>query len=362
MEATSSTTSTTSGFLSPVISNPLFDRVRNTYRTFHEKRESLGLSNPGTVEKISKEVDQDVFLNNLAFTGVRAEFNKVIGVSPMFQLSHAFAMGAQGMPPYSYNAMYGSSKHFLQATIDSDLAVNGRFNRRITNALVTKFSVNLPQDSMQQPMLQAEADYNGADFTAVVKSMNPSIFNGGLTGMVIGSYLQSVTPKLALGMEGMWQRLDMQHPPDVMMSYVGRYKTREWIASARVLGQGAVQASFWKRLSEKVEAGADLNLSFAGMGNPQAAMMGAPGKEGVATFGVKYDFRASSYRAQIDSQGKMGCLLEKSIAPPVRVTFSGELDQWKQQVKVGLAVSIESADPELMEQQQSMTEGPSIPF
>jgi mitochondrial import receptor subunit TOM40 len=54
--------------------------------------------------------------------------------------------------------------------------------------------------------------------------------------------------------------------------------------------------------------------------------MGGPTKEGTVTIGAKYDFRASSFRAQIDNQGKVGCLLEKVIAPPIRVTFSGEID------------------------------------
>ena len=54
--------------------------------------------------------------------------------------------------------------------------------------------------------------------------------------------------------------------------------------------------------------------------------MAGPQKEGNVTIGAKYNFRASSFRAQIDNQGKVSCLLEKLIAPPIRVTFSGEID------------------------------------
>lgn len=45
--------------------------------------------------------------------------------------------------------------------------------------------------------------------------------------------------------------------------------------------------------------------------------------------GVKYEFSRSVFRAQVDSQGKVGCLLDKVIAPAVRVTFAGELDHAK---------------------------------
>ena len=54
--------------------------------------------------------------------------------------------------------------------------------------------------------------------------------------------------------------------------------------------------------------------------------MGGPSKEGSVTIGAKYDFRTTSFRAQLDNSGKVACLLEKMIAPPIRVTFSGEID------------------------------------
>ena len=96
--------------------------------------------------------------------------------------------------------------------------------------------------------------------------------------------------------------------------------------------------------------------------------MAGPQKEGNVTIGAKYDFRQSSFRAQIDNQGKVSCLLEKMIAPPIRVTFSGQIDQKKpiaDAAKIGLAVAIEAADEAVMEQQEqsgaAMSAG-AIPF
>ena len=183
-----------------------------------------------------------------------------------------------------------------------------------------------------QAMMTLENDYNGADFSASIKAMNPSILDGGLTGIFVGSYLQSITPQLSLGLEGVWQRAAVSHGPDMLVSYAARYKTKEWIASAQLLAQGGVQASYWRRLAERVEAGVDVNLQFVGMSGMAGGggMMGGGMKnDGVATFGAKYDFRASSYRAQVDSQGKVACLLEKRVAPAVNVSFSGEVDHPK---------------------------------
>lgn len=58
--------------------------------------------------------------------------------------------------------------------------------------------------------------------------------------------------------------------------------------------------------------------------------MGGPArKEGVTTVGAKYDFRMSTFRAQVDSTGKLSCLLEKRIAPPVQLTFAADMDHFK---------------------------------
>lgn len=176
-------------------------------------------------------------------------------------------------------------------------------------------------------MLSLEQDYTGADFNASIKAMNPSMLDGGLTGIFVGSYMQSVTPRLALGLEGVWQRAAVDHGPEMAMSYAARYRGEDWVGSAQMLAQGGVQASYWRRLTEKVEAGVDVTLQFAGLNG--GMMGGRGGKEGVTTLGAKYDFRASSFRAQVDSQGRLGCLLEKRVAPPVQVTFAGEIDHAK---------------------------------
>ena len=90
-------------------------------------------------------------------------------------------------------------------------------------------------------------------------------------------------------------------------------------------GYGVIGLAIAKAVPLANVTGVDVNLQFAG-GNP---MMGGPTKEGVATLGAKYEFSRSIFRAQVDSQGKIGCLLEKVVAPPVRMTFAGEMDHAK---------------------------------
>ena len=179
-------------------------------------------------------------------------------------------------------------------------------------------------------MINIDNEITGKDFTASLKTINPHLIEGGLTGVVIGSYLQSITPSLALGFETMWQRVAMNSGPETALSYVARYKGSDWVASAQVLqAQSAINTSYWRRLTDKVEAGVDLNLQFMpGMGGG-GLMGGGMRREGTTTVGAKYDFRTSTFRAQLDSSGRLSCLLEKRVLPPVQITFAGEMDHFK---------------------------------
>lgn len=99
--------------------NAVMAALRDTYLSFSAKRESLGLSNPGTVDNIDREVQREVLLANQMFTGLRADIQRVFAVTPLFRVQHGFAMGSQ-LPPYSYSALYGTPRvgptriHFCQ--------------------------------------------------------------------------------------------------------------------------------------------------------------------------------------------------------------------------------------------------------
>lgn len=176
-------------------------------------------------------------------------------------------------------------------------------------------------------MAQFEHEYTGNDFSASLKMLNPSYLEGGLTGIFIGSYLQSVTPKLALGLETLWQRPALTQGPECAVSYFGRYKSQDWIATAQLqAAMGTLNTSFWKRISDKVQAGVDLSLGL--VPSPGGLMGGGIQKEGVTTIGAKYDFRMSTFRAQVDSKGKLSCVLEKRVAPPVMMTFAADIDHF----------------------------------
>lgn len=198
-------------------------------------------------------------------------------------------------------------------------------------------------------MIQLEHDYQGQDYSLNAKAVNP--WPADLTGIYIGSYFQSVTKNLALGVETLYQRPtpDMS---DFTTSYLAKITSddKNWIATAQVQPSGILQATYWQKLHEKVEVAADLQL----MASPQR-------RDAIATLGAKYDLRMSTFRAQLDSTGKVSALLEQRFAPTFAFLVAGEIDHFKASVplhcdvvqtdvmqiqnaaKVGVGVMIESS-------------------
>ncbi|KAG7109474.1 Mitochondrial import receptor subunit tom40 like protein [Verticillium longisporum] len=242
-------------------------------------------------------------------------------------------------------------------TVAIALFFEEKLDRRSTRVSLEAFSPHLSEfryqrfDDVEIPGQYLEHKDKNQDFIRIERF---------LPNVELVRYLQSVTPKLALGLETVWQRAGLTQGPEMATSYSLRYKSDDWVATAQLQAQGALNTSYWRRLSEKVQAGCDLTLSLA----PSGGMMGGIQKEGIATMGAKYDFRMSTFRAQVDSKGKLSCLLEKRIAAPVMMTFAADVDHFTQQAKIGVAISVEAAGEDLQEQQEVLGAQPSpnIPF
>lgn len=150
----------------------------------------------------------------------------------------------------------------MQGNLGSDGTLSAVYNWRWNQSLVTKTNAQI-MPGATQGLMQIDNDYTGKDFSASLKAFNPSFLEGGLTGIFVGSYLQSVTPGLALGFEAIWQRQGLNARPETALSYCAKYKGDDWIGTAQLQAQGTFAATYWRKLSERVEAGVDMNLQFA---------------------------------------------------------------------------------------------------
>ncbi|KAF8163312.1 eukaryotic porin-domain-containing protein [Crassisporium funariophilum] len=313
-----------SSYFNPV--SPFF----NAYDRFARWRVDLGLPQPGSVENLQKEV-KATHLSNYIFDGARADLTKSLSMNPLFQVTHSFALGSQTLPSsYNFGAIFANPKVFLQGSVDHEGSVSARFNNGWTESNVSKVQAQFSQQP-DQNMIQLEHDYHGQDFSVNMKAVNPSPTN--LTGIYIGSYLQSITKNLAVGLETLYQRPTPENS-EITTSYLAKLTStdKSWIATAQLQPSGVLQATYWQRLSEKVEVAADLQV------------LSAPTRrDAIATLGAKYDFRLATFRAQLDSTGKVSALLEQRFTPAFAFLVSGEIDHFKNAAKVGVGVMIESS-------------------
>ena len=308
--------------------DPIMRPIANVCSTMREIRRSLALPNLGTVEKMQNEVKM-VQTSNFQFEGARADLTKALSMNPIFQVTHAFTLGGAGKNAYNFGAVYGDEKRFYQAGLDDAGNVTMRLNRLLFPGHISKIQAQFAPAGGQS-FVQLEHDFQGSDYSMNFKALNPSPTN--LTGIYVANYLQTLTPRFALGAEAVYQ-----HPsPEIEEATVGYMAkwvgpAKEWIATAQWQPQGIAQLTYWHQLSEQVDVAGDLQMITL----PQR-------RDAQASLAARYSFRMASLRAQIDSLGKLTSVYEARISPAFALTFSGELDHLSGGAKFGLGVSIES--------------------
>jgi mitochondrial import receptor subunit TOM40 len=192
-------------------------------------------------------------------------------------------------------------------------------------------------------MIQIEHDHLGPHYALSLKTMNPGLLDA--TGIHFVSLLHSVSPRLSLGFESI-----IQHPqPSILetsTSYLAKLTSLpnpfaalgaapgqppsaipfnpSWVATAQLQPSGNLQATYHQRLSDKIDVALDFQTIFQ-----PASMLGPAKREALTTLGAKYDLRMATFRGQIDSNGKVGMLLEQRFSPAFGFLVSGEIDHAK---------------------------------
>lgn len=210
-------------------------------------------------------------------------------------------------------------------------------------------------------MLQAEHDLLADHYSINLKAVNPGLLDG--TGIYIGSILHSVGPRLSLGFETVAQKASPQSPTETATSYMAKLTSlpslsslassnltpvgsplisqpfnQQWIATAQLQHTGNLSASYYHKLSDKVDVALDLQTAFQ-----PASFMGPAKREALATLGAKYEFRLATLRAQMDSSWKVGMQIEQRFTPAFAFTVGGEIDHLKNTSRFGVGIQIESS-------------------
>ncbi|CAJ0752113.1 17817_t:CDS:2 [Entrophospora sp. SA101] len=363
------------------------------FKNISDYRKKLNLPNPGTFENLHREV-KATFLTNHLFDGARVDLTKVL--SQNMQVTHSFSMGSTVTPPlYNFGAAFIGAKSFLHGTIDTDGSLTARMNyawnannvtkiqahvfnitsdkktksrdnllfyhRTYTTSLIaanrlfenkifylsskrcgSKIEFSTLENKFEQlataldgcwtkrvsptpghSMLQLEQDYQGSDYSVNCKTINPSPVEQ--TGIFVMSYFQSVTQKLAMGVETVYQK----PTPDIeetSKSLVLKYSGNDYVTTVQWQEVGALQASYYQKINEKVDFGTELQIILAA-GRREA--------------GGKFDFRAATFRGQVDTTGRVSAVIEQKIVPGFSFLVTGDIEHMKNTSKFGVGFQLE---------------------
>jgi mitochondrial import receptor subunit TOM40 len=179
-------------------------------------------------------------------------------------------------------------------------------------------------------MVQFESDYLGKDFSVNLKAINPDPAQN--QGIFTISGLQSVSEKVALGGEVIFQKTvdsnGFDQGVNLALKYIPNPKSLFTFTLQQYM---ALQTSYHHRVSEKVELASELQMLLFG-----------PRKDAVSTVSAKFEYRQSTIRAQLDSTGKIGLLMEEKLFPGFSLLLSGEIDHVKNSSRFGVGLNMEN--------------------
>lgn len=273
------------------------------------------LPNPGAYEEINQEAS--LILRPNLIDGMQFNFNAPL--SSAFALGSGVEMGSKDRPGlFALNANFYTNKLvMISRTTPSDGRVNGRVFINHTPALTSKIvaDVGVEPGSSKGSW---DLDYRASDSCSQLK-----IANGGIVAV---SYLQSVTPWLALGGEGFYQGKSRFSA----ITMAAKYSHQSDTASLSVASFGPVIASYVHKVNPKVSFATELFID-------------GRTRDSHLTIGYRFDLKSAVVVGHVDSTGRVAATLEERINPAFTLTLSGELDHSKESYNFGFGVNIGGA-------------------
>jgi len=214
--------------------------------------------------------------------------------------------------------------------LDTSGSFQGKYHYSVRDNLTTKLQ-SMISAQPGQSMLQAECDWIGARGTSInVKTINPDPATR--SGIFTASLLQALSRTLAVGGEMIGQRAPDGSPADFGLNMAMRFTPSPRSTFTATLQQFvALQTTYHHRVSDKVELASELQMLLVG-----------PRRDAVTSISAKFDYRQATLRAQVDSTGRVGLVMEEKLFPGFALLLSGELDHVRSSSRFGIGVSMEN--------------------
>lgn len=306
-------------------------------------------SNPGFLEQVNQDSKRLVTLDT--FDGFRCDISKQM--SPFMVVIHNFWLGTSMMPDrknsYAFVCQVADESGLFMARVDPERrSVDGRVHRALLGGLAMgKLTLGATAEGQADQALM-ELDVGAETWTANLKYGSM----GG--GTVYGcNYFQSITPRLALGGEGMYVAANNTAISNYTLKYTMPAKTGEEellksdsSSKPEDLSEGG-SSTFWANFNTMQQA---LGLSYRRVVTPNRVTLGAQLECSLATLEsqvqVAAEFRLMRSKMQfcIDGTGKIQSTLETKLGMTPgspSLNFSAEVDHAQEDLKFGYGLNFE---------------------
>jgi len=319
---------------------------------------SSSLPNPGPLEHASLDAKRLVALDT--HDGVRVDINKQL--SPYMPVVHSFWLGTGMLPDgrnntYTFLAQVADESGLMMARVDPGRgSVDGRIHRAVLGGLANlKLQVGVSTEGQGDQVL-GEADFGGMTWTGNLKYGSM----GG--GIVFGAnYFQSITPKLAVGTEGMYIAANQ----NLLSNYTVKYTTEArasvdsddgedtssvlGLSSPSRHGDGAGSGASSTIIGNYNAAQGMLSLNYKRVVNPDRVTLGAElqcspaSLESQVLVGAEFNLTRSKVNVCVDGTGRVQSVLEAKLgmAPgSPSLSFAAEVDHGKDTMRFGYGLNI----------------------
>nr|XP_040021278.1 mitochondrial import receptor subunit TOM40 homolog isoform X2 [Gasterosteus aculeatus aculeatus] len=284
------------------------------------------LPNPGMYEECHRKC-KEVF--PLPMEGVRLVVNK--GLSNHFQVCHTVTLSTLGDSGYRFGSTYVGTKQtgpaesfpVMVGDMDNTGSLNSQIIHQLTSAVRSKIAIQTQQHKFVN--WQCDMEWRGEDFTAAVTLGNPDVLVG--SGILVGHYLQSITPALAMGGEVVYHRRPGEE--GAVTSLLGRYTGDNCIATLTLGGAGA-HATYYHKANDQLQVGVEFEANTRM-------------QDTSASFGYQLDVPKANllFKGTVDSNWVVGATLEKKLLPlPLTLALGASLNHRKNKFQCGFGVTI----------------------
>lgn len=319
-------------------------------------RKASAFSNPGPYEMVAQESKRLITLDT--YDGFRCDISKQL--SPWMVAIHNFWLGTNMMQDgrkntYAFVCQVANEDGLLMARVDPGRgSVDGRVHSALLGGLVMgKLQLGLSMEGQQDQAL-AELDFGGETWTG---NMKYGSMGGGLAYGC--NYFQSVTPKLAMGGEGMYLGVNNTLMSNYTLRYTMPAKTGEEdlqssvAAATKKINEGAPPAenagssTFWASFNTM---SSQATLSYKRVITPNRVTLGASldfspfTLESQVLLGAEFKLTRSKLNYCMDGSGRIQSTLETKLgmgqgAPSL--SFSSDMDPLKDERKFGFGLNFE---------------------